>query len=258
MIRYFFHSLGLKRSLQRLSVLKNDVRKFHFTLSCYDFQGEQQVISSPHIIRMPPKISQRKKQHFDYFLVLDFEATCDAPKNIVPQEIIEFPVLKVNGETFDTESVFHSYVKPKVNPQITQFCTELTGIVQDVVDNEPYFEDVFMNFNLWMKQEGLFEPSTKFTFVTCGDWSFKYLLQVQCTGLRFPIPPYMRSWINIKSCFAEVAQTWPRNLNTMLKTCELEYEGRLHSGIDDCKNIAKLIKDLADRGVVFEQNSHLF
>lgn len=261
MIRNILHRLGQIRNVQHLSFLRSDVRKTHFSVTCYNIQREQQMINSistSQTIKLPPRISERRKQSFDYFLVLDFEATCDAPENVVPQEIIEFPVLKVNGETFETESVFHSYIKPKVNPELTQFCKELTGIDQDTVDNGPYFEDVFMDFNIWMKQEGLFERDIKFTFVTCGDWDFKYLLQVQCKGLRIPIPPYMRTWINVKTCFAEVAQTWPRNLTTMLKSCELVHEGRLHSGLDDCKNIAKVVKDLADRGVIFEQNSRVY
>ncbi len=35
--------------------------------------------------------SSVKKQNFDYFLVLDFEATCDESKGFKPPEIIEFP-----------------------------------------------------------------------------------------------------------------------------------------------------------------------
>ena len=34
-------------------------------------------------------------QQFDYFLVLDFEATCERDTKLRPQEIIEFPCLKV-------------------------------------------------------------------------------------------------------------------------------------------------------------------
>lgn len=34
-------------------------------------------------------------QHYDYFLVLDFEATCERDSKLRPQEIIEFPCLKV-------------------------------------------------------------------------------------------------------------------------------------------------------------------
>lgn len=215
---------------------------------------EKEVATSLHAVKLPPKIPQPKNQQYDYFLVLDFEATCDAPENIDPQEIIEFPVLKVNGQTFKTESSFHSYVKPKVNPELTPFCTRLTGIIQDMVDSEPHFEDVFANFNKWMKQEGLLEPHTKFTFVTCGDWDLKYMLPLQCQRVGICVPPYMRTWINIKTCFAELTRTWPRNLMTILERCELVHVGKLHSGIDDCKNIANIIKDFAGRGYVFEQN----
>lgn len=35
----------------------------------------------------------------DYFLVLDFEATCKNDGLIQPQEIIEFPVVCVDGRT---------------------------------------------------------------------------------------------------------------------------------------------------------------
>lgn len=215
---------------------------------------EKEVVSSLHAVKLPLKTFQRKKQQYDYFLVLDFEATCDAPENIVPQEIIEFPVLKVNGETFKTESIFHSYIKPKVHPEITPFCTRLTGIIQDMVDDEPHFEDVFANFNRWMKQEGFLEPGIKFSFVTCGDWDLKFMLPAQCQAIGIPVPPYMRSWINIKMCFADLTRTWPRNLMTMIEQCELTHVGKLHSGIDDCKNIANIMKDLADRSYVFEVN----
>ena len=34
-------------------------------------------------------------QQYDYFLVLDFEATCERDSKLRPQEIIEFPCLKV-------------------------------------------------------------------------------------------------------------------------------------------------------------------
>jgi inhibitor of KinA sporulation pathway (predicted exonuclease) len=47
-------------------------------------------------------------QNYDYFLVLDFEATCDEGRKIHPIEIIEFPVLKINARTFQCESTFHT------------------------------------------------------------------------------------------------------------------------------------------------------
>lgn len=47
-------------------------------------------------------------QNYDYFLVLDFEATCDEERKTHPIEIIEFPVLKINGKTLRCESTFHT------------------------------------------------------------------------------------------------------------------------------------------------------
>lgn len=44
------------------------------------------------------------------------------------QEIIEFPILKLNGRTMEIESTFHMYVQPVVHPQLTPFCTEVRAL----------------------------------------------------------------------------------------------------------------------------------
>ena len=87
---------------------------------------------------------------FDYLLVLDFEATCDKEGQLYPQvgighelfqicvseaeyllqEIIEFPVLKVDTKCFNIQSQFHRYVKPEIHPELSSFCSNLTGIIQ--------------------------------------------------------------------------------------------------------------------------------
>jgi len=67
---------------------------------------------------------------YDYFCVLDFEATCDDVKRLSHQEIIEFPVVVVDARTFEVAAEFHKYVRPVWNPILTKFCTELTGIQQ--------------------------------------------------------------------------------------------------------------------------------
>ncbi|XP_054710084.1 ERI1 exoribonuclease 3-like [Uloborus diversus] len=124
---------------------KQSLRKCSRVVECAD---ENQVhFNVPPFLKLPPRQPERRKQNYNYFLVLDFEATCDSPVNVMPQEIIEFPVLKVNGETFETESIFHSYVRPVANPELTDFCKQLTGITQDIVDDHPVFEDVFEFYN---------------------------------------------------------------------------------------------------------------
>lgn len=141
-----------------------------------------------------------KKQDFDYFLVLDFEATCSREKPApYPQEIIEFPVLKVNGHNFAVESTFHEYVQPRVHRELSSFCTELTGIIQEMVDDQPFLEEVLQKFHTWMSEEGLLVPqAARLAFVTFGDWDLQKMLPSQCDYFNIPMPDYFTSWINIK------------------------------------------------------------
>ncbi|XP_011801344.1 PREDICTED: ERI1 exoribonuclease 3 isoform X3 [Colobus angolensis palliatus] len=225
-------------------------------------------------------------QRYHYFLVLDFEATCDKPQ-IHPQEIIEFPILKLNGRTMEIESTFHMYVQPVVHPQLTPFCTELTGIIQAMVDGQPSLQQVLERVDEWMAKEGLLDPNVKSIFVTCGDWDLKVMLPGQCQYLGLPVADYFKQWINLKkgsspraasgaSCYqSEEAQRkentpgvkaysfamgcWPKNgLLDMNKGLSLQHIGRPHSGIDDCKNIANIMKTLAYRGFIFKQTSKPF
>ena len=198
-----------------------------------------------------------KQQYYDYFLVLDFEATCENNKKMIPQEIIEFPVLKVNGKTFEVESEFHQYVLPRVHGELTQFCTELTGIIQDMVDGQPYLEDTLKSFHAWMKDEGLLQNDIQSVFVTCGDWDLNVMLPGQSRYFNSPYAPYLKKWINIKKPYADIMTVYPRGMLGMLSKLGLQHTGRHHSGIDDCRNIAKILKALAERGALFKQTGSI-
>lgn len=190
--------------------------------------------------------------------MLDFEATCDKPQ-IHPQEIIEFPILKLNGRTMEIESTFHMYVQPVVHPQLTPFCTELTGIIQAMVDGQPSLQQVLERVDEWMAKEGLLDPNVKSIFVTCGDWDLKVMLPGQCQYLGLPVADYFKQWINLKKAYSFAMGCWPKNgLLDMNKGLSLQHIGRPHSGIDDCKNIANIMKTLAYQGFIFKQTSKPF
>ena len=181
----------------------------------------------------------------DFFLVLDFEATCDNKLKLHPQEIIEFPVLKVNAKTMLTEAIFHSYVQPDVHAILTPFCTELTGITQAMVDGKPLLKTTLEQFHKWMNDNGLLDPSINSCFVTCGDWDLKTMLPSQCHYLRLSVPHYFQRWVNIKRVFEVATGQRARGMPRMLQALGLELEGRHHSGIDDSKNIARILGELA-------------
>lgn len=63
---------------------------------------------------------------------------------------------------------FRSYVKPTINPTLSEFCMKLTGISQDTVDNSPIFIDVLNQFQEFLAKYNLFQSSSA-VFVTGND-----------------------------------------------------------------------------------------
>ncbi|XP_078417154.1 ERI1 exoribonuclease 3-like isoform X1 [Cetorhinus maximus] len=181
------------------------------------------------------QLSSRSSFHpqtYHNFLVLDFEATCDK-QMIKPQEIIEFPILKLHGRTLEIESEFHTYVQPVVHPELTSFCTELTGIVQSMVDGKPTLPQALQMVDDWMQEEGLLDPKVNSIFVTCGDWDLKTMLPGQCQYLGLPVPDYFKKWINLKKAYSFAMGNYPKNgLPFMIKEMNLQHIGKLHSGIE--------------------------
>jgi len=182
----------------------------------------------------------------DYILVLDFEANCVRTGRMPCQEIIEFPVQALNCRTLEVEKVFHSYVLPEVVPEISEFCTELTGITQETVKDSPTIEEVLASFDEFLSNFA----GTNFAFLTCGDWDLKTCLPKELSYKGIPVPSYFDRWINLKK-----VMPLGRGMMEALKTLNIEHQGRHHSGIDDVKNITKCVVALVQAGVqIFEDD----
>ncbi|XGW05063.1 hypothetical protein V3C99_015886 [Haemonchus contortus] len=194
-----------------------------------------------------------KPQEFDYLLVLDFEATCCDDGKLLPyQEIIEFPVAKLDVRSWTVSSYFHQYVKPTTNPVLTSFCTHLTGIIQEMVDNQPTIDKVLNDFDDWMRKEEII--NSRFAFVTCGDWDLGVMLPSESANKHISLPSYFDKWINVKKSYCEHSGTFAKGLKDLLRIYNLSHAGRLHSGIDDVKTICALTSAIAKEGYVFRVN----
>lgn len=137
-----------------------------------------------------------------------------------------------------------------------------------MVDKEEEFVSVFNNFCTWLEHDQQlvrinltgqdFNSPPKFTFVTCGDWDLNYMLPNQCITSQIKLPDYFRQWINVKKSYAMSSGTgkFPRSLSGMLNDLGLVFDGRPHSGIDDVKNIVRIVQTLAkERCYVFENTT---
>eukprot|EP01105_Mastigella_eilhardi_P014418 TRINITY_DN3289_c0_g1_i1.p1 TRINITY_DN3289_c0_g1~~TRINITY_DN3289_c0_g1_i1.p1 ORF type:complete len:592 (+),score=140.92 TRINITY_DN3289_c0_g1_i1:156-1931(+) len=199
------------------------------------------------------------KQLVDYFIVLDFEATCDDNQTPHPQEIIEFPSVLVSAKTLQIESEFHRYIKPTVHPTLSPFCTALTGITQEMVDHGVPLEQALQEHRDWMVEHGLLngeDPTAPARhtsiFVTCGDWDLRICLPNQLKFTNEKPPAYLiDNHLNIKHAFTSQCHQPTTGMAGMLHALALPLEGRHHSGIDDCRNIARILVTLLRAGYVY-------
>jgi len=90
--------------------------------------------------------------------------------------------------------------------------------------------------------------AAKWTFVTCGDWDLNSMLNKQCEREKTALPAYFLSWINLKKRYADFYNTKCYGMAQMLQDLKLPLIGRHHSGIDDCRNIARVMIKMIEEG----------
>ncbi|CAL5328774.1 unnamed protein product [Camellia sinensis] len=198
-------------------------------------------------------------QDFQYFVVIDFEATCDKGRNPHPQEIIEFPSVIVSSVTGQLEACFQTYVKPTCNQLLSDFCKDLTGIQQiqwcifkdlgDWVDRGVTLSEALLRHDKWLEKKGI--KNTNFAVVTWSNWDCRVMLESECRYKKIRKPPYFNRWINLKVPFHELFGGVRCNLKEAVQMAGLAWQGRAHCGLDDAKNTARLLAFLMHKGFKF-------
>ncbi|RLN22086.1 hypothetical protein C2845_PM07G06860 [Panicum miliaceum] len=194
-------------------------------------------------------------QEFQYFVVIDFEATCDKVNNPFPQEIIEFPSVLVNSATGKLEECFQTYVRPTYHQFLTDFCKELTGIQQIQVDRGVPLGEALLMHDKWLEDKGI--KNTNFAIVTWSNWDCRTMLESECRFKRIRKPPYFNRWINLKVPFHEVYGDVRCNLKDAVQLAGITWEGRAHCGLDDARNTARLLALMMHRGFKFSITNSL-
>ena len=198
---------------------------------------------------------------FQYLCVIDVEATCEEGVGFHDQlhEIIEFPVVVLDLSDGGVLGEFHSYVRPTDNGTLSAFCSQLTGISQELVDTAPTLPEVLSQFEEWRLSQGLVysEEEKNFAFAADGVWDLRFFLHGECARKGFPKPAYFEKWCNLKELFADFYRVRPCKIEQMLELQGMQLEGRLHSGIDDTRNIARIAAQMVEDGAVIYVNEVL-
>lgn len=169
------------------------------------------------------------------YLIIDLEATCcnDGSFPRHEMEIIEIGAVMVCSGTHQNVDEFQTFVRPIRHPTLTIFCKELTSITQQQVESAVAFVDAFSALTTWA--DG-FAP---YTFCSWGDYDRR---QFQSDCKFSGIPYTLGDHINLKQQFTVATGASRRmGLAKALQKAGLSFDGTHHRGIDDARNIARLV-----------------
>ena len=179
-----------------------------------------------------------------HYIIYDLEATCwlGRPPGSL-QEIIEIGAMKLNGYGEELGK-FSRFVKPKINPRLSAFCTELTTIKQSDIDMADGFEKVVEDFQDWIN---IFEDD----YVLCSWGKFdKTMLQADCI-LHDIESDWVDQYINLKQQYQDMkGLRRPAGLKSVVVKEGFEFTGMHHRGIADAENLAKVFTKYIDEWIV--------
>jgi len=174
------------------------------------------------------------KNWYMNFIIFDLEATCwdqVALKNR-PQEIIEIGAVSLNnfGEIQDS---FSSLIKPKLYPDLSPFCQNLTQITSQETNKAANFPVVLEKFLDWIDIEE--------DYLLCSWGHFDKKMLVQDCKLHDISSEWTEYHINLKRQYLDFKNfKKPVGLKHALELDGYEFEGNQHRALTDAQNLAVL------------------
>jgi inhibitor of KinA sporulation pathway (predicted exonuclease) len=168
-------------------------------------------------------------------IIIDLEATCwegNPPKG-QESEIIEIGVCIFDTTTASISKNKGILITPE-HSKVSPFCTQLTTITQQMLDDE--------GISLEDANDILREAydSENYTWASYGAYDLN-MFKKQCSKFRIDYP-FSNDHINVKQRFAEIKGLRKEvGMGGALKMLNIPLEGTHHRGVDDAKNIAKIL-----------------
>lgn len=173
----------------------------------------------------------------NYYLVIDLEATCweRGDHRVNKMEIIEIGAVLYDAEKDQIINEFQTFVKPVRNPILSDFCTQLTSITQKQVDSAPLFPEAVES----LKKEIL--DHYPVLFCSWGSYDKKqFEKDCEFNNILYPFTNHL----NLKALFAESFHQKKTGLSSAIQKLGMQFEGSHHRGIDDARNIVRILQVL--------------
>jgi inhibitor of KinA sporulation pathway (predicted exonuclease) len=165
------------------------------------------------------------------YIVFDLEATCWKTHDHSPNEIIEIGAVCIDDKK-QTLGEFCTFIKPVIHPILSDFCTELTSITQDMIQDAPHFPEAVGKFQEWIAS---FEDE----YWLCS-WGFydKSQFKKDCE-LHQQDTKWLKKHISVKHQYGTIiGKEKGIGMDSALQREGFTLTGTHHRGLDDAKNIA--------------------
>ena len=174
------------------------------------------------------------------YIIVDLEATCWEKKEKQPNEIIEIGAVCIN-EQKETIGEIDLFVKPTIHPILSDFCTKLTTITQDLVADAPTFPTALANFQTWIQS---FEDE----YWLCS-WGFYDRVQFKNDCELHQLDTHwLTRHISLKHLHGKMKRkSGGFGMKAALQREKIPLTGIHHRGLDDAKNIAKIFTKYFDK-----------
>jgi inhibitor of KinA sporulation pathway (predicted exonuclease) len=168
------------------------------------------------------------------YVIFDLEASCwlGRPPNGV-NEIIEIGAVKIN-DYGEIESSFMKFVKPTINPVLSDFCKKLTSIAQIDVDRSRTFPFIIQEFMDWIgvgDDHYILISWGKYDRTQLVDDCKLHRLETEWLDHHFNLKPAYRALKSLKD---------EPGLKKAVKLEGFEFTGIHHRAISDAENTAKI------------------
>jgi 3'-5' exoribonuclease 1 len=178
------------------------------------------------------------------YIIYDLEATCwrgRPPHGI--NEIIEIGAYKIN-EFGEVLGIFNKFVKPTLNPILSDFCKSLTSITQEDINRAKTYPFVIESF-----QEFIDIDDDNFVLCAWGKFDVQ-MLKINC-DLHKLDDTWLDNNINVKDQYQRIKGPLKHGgLKNTIKMEGMEFTGIHHRAIADAENLAKIFIKYIDEWVV--------
>jgi inhibitor of KinA sporulation pathway (predicted exonuclease) len=152
-------------------------------------------------------------------------------------ETIEVGLVVIDLVTLEIVDEFQRFVRPKINPTLTDFCKKLTSIQQADVNSAGTYGEVGQELGAFIA------PYPNAAWASRGDYDARQLERdaafAACPSLLEGLPHF-----NARKWHAGMCDNRPKSFKQTVESLGLVWQGTYHRGIDDARNVASIVKEI--------------